>query len=75
MAYWVEIIRREVNYERYAVRVEAGSPDEAEQRVREHYTGDGNVLTDEERASEFHDEHMHNVEDEITEINCIYEVS
>ena len=59
MAYWVEIIRREVNYERYAVCVAADSPEQAADRVREHYMGDGDgVLTYEEECTEDHSKHL-----------------
>jgi hypothetical protein len=54
MEYWVDIIRREVIYERNCVCVEAESAEHARERVREHYLGDGDgVLTYEEEMSEY----------------------
>jgi len=53
MEYWVDIIRREVSYERNCVCVEAESAEHARERVREHYLGEGDVLTDGEEMSEY----------------------
>jgi hypothetical protein len=53
--YWVDIIRREVSFERYTVWVEADNADDARSRVTAHYLGDGDgVLTYEEENSEQH---------------------
>ena len=75
MAYWVEIIRREVNYERYAVCVEADSPEQAADRVREHYMGDGDVLTDDEESSECHEKHVDILESEVVGIGDVQEAA
>ena len=68
MAYWVEIIRREVNYERYEVCVEAESAEEARERVLEHYMGVGGVLDCDEEGTEQHMKHLDVVESEVVEI-------
>ena len=56
--YWVDIIRREVTFERNCVCVEAESEDHARERVWEHYLGEGDVLTDGEEMSEQHGKHL-----------------
>ncbi len=68
MEYWVDIIRREVNYERYNVCVEADSAEAAQDRVREHYLGKGDVLTYEEECTEDHSKHLDIAESEVVEI-------
>jgi hypothetical protein len=56
--YWVDIIRREVTFERNCVCVEAESAEQARERVWEHYLGKGDVLTDGEEMSEQHSKHL-----------------
>jgi hypothetical protein len=56
--YWVDIIRREVTFERNCVCVEAESADHARERVWEHYLGKGDVLTYGEEMSEDHAKHL-----------------
>ena len=56
--YWVDIIRREISYERYSVCVEAESAEAAQERVHEHYLGKGDVLTCGEEMSEQHSKHL-----------------
>jgi hypothetical protein len=57
--YWVDIVRREVTFERYSVCVEAESADHARERVHEHYLGEGDgVLTYEEECTEDHAKHL-----------------
>lgn len=56
--YWVDIIRREVTFERNCVCVEAESAEQARERVREHYIGEGDVLTYGEEMSEQHSKHL-----------------
>jgi len=56
--YWVDIIRREVSFERYNVCVEAESEEHAIERVHEHYLGKGDVLTDDEECTEDHAKHL-----------------
>ena len=68
MAYWVEIIRREVNYERYEVCVEAESAEQARDRVREHYMGVGGVLDCHEEGTEQHMKHLDVADSEVVEI-------
>jgi hypothetical protein len=68
MAYWVEIIRREVNYERYEVCVEAESAEEARERVLEHYMGVGGVLDCDEEGTEQHMKHLDVADSEVVEI-------
>lgn len=68
MEYWVDIIRREVNYERYEVCVEAESAEHARERVLEHYMGVGDVLTHGEECTENHAKHLDVAESEVVEI-------
>ena len=68
MEYWVDIIRREVSYERYSVCVEAESADHARERVSEHFLGKGDVLTDGEEMSEQHSKHLQIDESIVVEI-------
>jgi hypothetical protein len=69
MEYWVDIIRREISYERNCVCVEAESEEHARERVREHYMGDGDgVLTYEEEMSEQHSKHLEIDESIVVEI-------
>jgi hypothetical protein len=68
MEYWVDIIRREVNYERYEVCVEADSAEAARERVLEHYMGVGDVLTHSEECTEQHMKHLDVAESEVVEI-------
>ena len=57
--YWVDIVRREVTFERNCVCVEAESADHARERVWEHYLGEGDgVLTYEEEGTEQHSKHL-----------------
>jgi hypothetical protein len=56
--YWVDIVRREVTFERNCVLVEAESEQHAIERVHEHYLGKGDVLTDGEEMSEQHSKHL-----------------
>lgn len=56
--YWVDIVRREVTFERNCVCVEAESAEQARERVREHYLGEGDVLTYQEEMSEQHSKHL-----------------
>lgn len=56
--YWVDIVRREVSFERNCVCVEAESAEQAIERVSEHYLGKGDVLTDGEEMSEQHSKHL-----------------
>jgi len=56
--YWVDIVRREVSFERNCVCVEASSAEQAQERVWEHYLGKGDVLTDGEEMSEQHSKHL-----------------
>ena len=56
--YWVDIVRREVSFERYNVCVKAESEQHAIERVHEHYLGKGDVLTDGEEMSEQHSKHL-----------------
>ena len=56
--FWVDIIRREVTFERNCVCVEAESAEQARERVWEHYLGEGGVLTDGEEMSEQHSKHL-----------------
>jgi hypothetical protein len=56
--YWVDIVRREVTFERNCVCVEAESEEHAIERVREHFLGKGDVLTDGEEMSEQHSKHL-----------------
>jgi hypothetical protein len=67
--YWVDIVRREVTFERYSVCVEAESAEHAQDRVREHYMGDGDgVLTYEEECTEDHAKHLDTEESIVVEI-------
>lgn len=56
--YWVDIVRREVTFERYSVCVEAESAEHARERVSEHYLGEGDVLTHGEECTEDHAKHL-----------------
>jgi len=56
--YWVDIVRREVTFERNCILVEAESAEQAIERVREHYLGKGDVLTCGEEMSEQHSKHL-----------------
>ncbi len=56
--YWVDIVRREVTFERNCVCVEAESAEHAQERVSEHYLGKGDVLTYGEEMSEQHSKHL-----------------
>lgn len=66
--YWVEIIRREVSFERNTVCVEAESEEEARERVREHFMGAGGVLTFSEEMSEQHMKHLCVDESQVVEV-------
>lgn len=66
--YWVDIIRREVSYERYSVCVEAESADHARERVSEHYLGKGDVLTHGEECTEDHAKHLELADSDVVEI-------
>jgi hypothetical protein len=68
MEYWVDIIRREVTFERSSVCVEAESAEHARERVSEHYLGKGDVLTDGEEMSEQHGKHLETDESIVVEI-------
>ena len=68
MEYWVDIIRREVTFERYNVCVTADSSDQARERVLEHYMGVGNVLTHSEECTEQHMKHLDVADSEVVEI-------
>ena len=56
--YWVDIVRREVSFERNCILVEAESEEYARERVREHFLGKGDVLTCGEEMSEQHSKHL-----------------
>jgi len=56
--YWVDIVRREVTFERNCVCVEAESAEQARERVWEHYIGKGDELTYGEEMSEQHSKHL-----------------
>jgi hypothetical protein len=56
--YWVDIVRREVTFERNCILVEAESEEHAIERVHEHYLGKGDVLTCGEEMSEQHSKHL-----------------
>ena len=73
--YWVDIIRREVSFERYTVWVEADSAKEARSRVTEHYMGDGDVLNLEEEISEQHVKHLDLDESEVVEVGDAVEAA
>ena len=68
MEYWVDIIRREVTFERYNVCVTADSSDQARERVLEHYMGVGNVLPHSEECTEQHMKHLDVADSEVVEI-------
>ena len=68
MEYWVDIVRREVTFERYNVCVTADSSDQARERVLEHYMGVGNVLTHSEECTEQHMKHLDVADSEVVEI-------
>ena len=68
MEYWVDIVRREVSFERYNVCVEAESEEHARERVREHYLGKGDVLTYSEECTEDHSKHLEIDENEVVAI-------
>ena len=68
MEYWVDIVRREVSFERYNVCVEAESEQHAQERVSEHYLGKGDVLTYEEECTEDHSKHLEIDENEVVAI-------
>ena len=68
MEYWVDIIRREVSFERNCVCVEAESQEHAKERVREHFMGSGDVLTDGEEMSECHSKQLDIDESNVVEI-------
>jgi hypothetical protein len=74
--YWVDIIRREVSFERYNVCVEAESEEHAIERVHEHYLGKGDVLTHSEECTEDHAKHLDIGESEVVAIGdaeAVYE--
>jgi hypothetical protein len=52
--FWVDFVRREVRFERYVVCVDADSAEGAKEKVREHYMGQGYVLTQREENTEQH---------------------
>jgi hypothetical protein len=66
--YWVDIVRREVSFERNCICVEAESAEAARERVREHYLGKGDVLTYEEEMSEQHSKHLEIDESQVVAI-------
>ena len=66
--YWVDIIRREISYERNCILVEAESAEAAMERVSEHFFGKGDVLTDGEEMSEQHSKHLQIDESVVVEI-------
>jgi hypothetical protein len=66
--YWVDIVRREISYERYNVCVEAESAEHAIERVSEHYLGKGDVLTHSEQCTEDHSKHLDIGESEVVAI-------
>jgi hypothetical protein len=68
MEYWVDIVRREVTFERYNVCVTADSPEHAQERVHEHYMGEGDVLTHSEECTEQHMKHLDVADSEVVEI-------
>jgi len=68
MEYWVDIVRREVSFERYNVCVEAESEQHAIERVHEHYLGKGDVLTYSEECTEDHSKHLEIDENEVVAI-------
>ena len=49
--YWVDVVRRETEYNRYSTWVEAESAEQARAKVREYYMEGGDTLTREERDS------------------------
>ena len=57
--FWVDIVRREVTFERNCILVKAESAEHAQERVSEHYLGEGDgVLTYEEESTEQHSKHL-----------------
>jgi hypothetical protein len=74
--FWVDIVRREVSFERYNVCVTADSPEHAIERVHEHYLGKGDVLTHSEECTEDHSKHLDTDESEVVFIGdaeAVYE--
>ena len=74
--FWVDIIRREVTFERNCILVEAESAEHAQERVSEHYLGKGDVLTYREEMSEQHSKHLETDESEVVAIGdaeAVYE--
>jgi hypothetical protein len=66
--FWVDIIRREISYERNCILVEAESEEAAQERVRDHFLGKGDVLTCGEEMSEQHSKHLQIDESVVVEI-------
>jgi hypothetical protein len=49
--YWVDVVRKETEFNRYSTWVEAESAEGARAKVREHYMEGGDTLTKEEQDS------------------------
>ena len=73
--YWVDIIRREVSYERYSVWVEAESEDDARDRVEQHYIEGEDNLTTQEENTEQHSKSLGMDSSEVTAIGDVTEVT
>lgn len=71
--YWVDIVRREVTFERNCILVEAESAEAAQERVHEHYLGKGDVLTYGEEMSEQHSKHLETEESIVVFIGDVEE--
>jgi hypothetical protein len=72
--YRVDIIRREVSFERYCVQVEADSADHARDRVEQHYIEGEDNLTFDEECSEQHLKYLDMDSSEVTGIGDVTEV-
>jgi hypothetical protein len=73
--FWVDIIRREVSYERYSVWVEAESEDDARDRVEQHYIEGEDNLTTQEENTEQHSKSLGMDSSEVTAIGDVTEVT
>jgi transcription elongation factor Elf1 len=71
--YWVDIIREETEINVYSVWIDAESAEQAKERVREHYMGEGDVLTYGEAASEQHSRHLGVEESRVVSIGDVTE--
>ena len=73
--FWVDIIRREVSYERYSVWVEAESEDDARDRVEQNYIEGEDNLTTQEENTEQHSKSLGMDSSEVTAIGDVTEVT